>query len=202
MYLSKVTIHGSICRNPYEIHRALWQLFPANADAQRDYLFRVEKSGQQLAEILLQSRREPVEQNTTGVRLLARREYTINFDIGQRLRFLLLANPVKTISDESSRLNSKGEVKKCRVPLVREEEWKSWLERKLEGCAELEALLAEKRLPITFRKAKEKRIGKVQPVIFQGVLSVKDPSVFLEMIRSGIGPAKAFGCGLLSIARV
>jgi CRISPR system Cascade subunit CasE len=38
------------------------------------------------------------------------------------LRFLLAANPVKTITDADGRTNAKGEVKKCRVPLIREEE--------------------------------------------------------------------------------
>jgi len=76
------------------------------------------------------------------------------------------------------------------------------LERKLAGCAELETLIAEKRLPLHFRKAKEKRVGKIQPVNFEGILSVKSPSAFVDLITIGIGPAKAFGCGLLSLARV
>lgn len=201
MYLSKVMIHGSISRNPYEIHRALWRMFPEDADAERDYLFRVERSSQQQAEVLMQSRREPGDPNLPGTRLVASRNYPLTLNVGQRIRFLLLANPVKTINDENGRLNSKSEVKKCRVPLIHEEEWRIWLERKLTGRAELETLLAEKRLPINFRKAKEKRIGKVQPVSFQGVLSVQDPSAFHELINSGIGPAKAFGCGLMSLAR-
>jgi CRISPR system Cascade subunit CasE len=201
MYLSKVMIHGSICRNPYEIHRALWQLFPGDADAERDYLFRVERSGQQQAEVLMQSYREPVEQNAPGTSLTACRNYPLNLKVGQRVRFLLLANPVKTINDQNGRLNAKGEVKKCRVPLIHEEEWRIWLERKLKGCAELETLLAEKRLPLNFRKPKEKRAGKIQPVSFQGVLSIQDPSAFRDLITTGIGPAKAFGCGLLSLAR-
>ncbi len=201
MYLSKVMIHGAISRNPYEMHRALWRMFPEDADAERDYLFRVERSSQQQAEILMQSRREPVERNLPGIKLIGSRNYPLDLNFGQRLRFMLLANPVKTINDENGRLNSKGEVKKCRVPLIHEEEWRAWLERKLTGCAELEILLAEKRLPLNFRKAKEKRAGRIQPVSFQGVLSVQDPSGFYGLITSGIGPAKAFGCGLLSLAR-
>jgi len=201
MYLSKVLIHGSISRNPYEIHRALWRLFPEDADAERDYLFRVERPGQQQAEVLMQSCRVPGKQNVPGIKLLAKREYPLDLKVGQRLRFLLLANPVKTINDENGRLNAKGEVKKCRVPLIHEEEWRAWLERKLDGCSDLETLIAEKRLPLNFRKAKEKRAGKIQPVCFQGILAVKDPSAVRDLVATGIGPAKAFGCGLLSLAR-
>ncbi len=201
MYLSKVMIHGSISRNPYEIHRALWSLFPENAAADRDYLFRVERFGQQQAEVLMQSMREPFAGNAPGVRLLACKDYPLSLNVGQQLRFLLIANPVKTINDENGRLNARGEVKKCRVPLIREEEWRNWLVRKLFGCAELQTLIAEKRLPLNFRKVKEKRVGKIQPVSFQGVLQVKDPAVFNELITTGIGPAKALGCGMLSITQ-
>lgn len=201
MYLSKVMIHGSISRNPYEIHRALWRLFPEDADAERDYLFRVERFNQQQAEVLMLSCREPLVQDVSGTKLLASRDFPLKLSAGQRLRFLLTANPVKTITDENGRLNARGEVKKCRVPLIHEEEWRIWLERKLAGCAELENLIAEKRPPMNFRKAKEKQAGKIQPVNFQGVLLVKNPSGLSELIVSGIGPAKAFGCGLLSLAR-
>jgi CRISPR system Cascade subunit CasE len=201
MYLSKILIYGSISRNPYEIHRALWRLFPEDADAERDYLFRVERTSQQQAEVLMQSCREPAERNVPGIKLLVRREYPLDLKRGQRLRFLLLANPVKTINDENGRLNAKGEVKKCRVPLINEAEWQAWLERKLDGSAELATLIAEKRHPLNFRKAKEKRSGKIQPVCFQGVLAVQDPLAVRHLVATGIGPAKAFGCGMLSLAR-
>jgi len=201
MYLSKVEIFGSICRNPYEIHRALWKLFPEDAEAERDYLFRVERFGRERAEILLQSEREPANDRIRGAHLLATRPFQPLLQQGHRLRFLLIANPVKTINDENGRLNSRGEVKKCRVPLIRENEWRTWFERKLAGCAEPESLITEKRLPMNFRKIKEKRAGKIQPVSFQGVLQITDPAGLKDLIATGIGPAKAFGCGLLSIAR-
>ncbi|NUQ01432.1 MAG: type I-E CRISPR-associated protein Cas6/Cse3/CasE, partial [Armatimonadetes bacterium] len=37
-------------------------------------------------------------------------------------------------------------------------------------------------------------------VDFEGLLIVTDPPRFCEALRRGIGPAKAFGCGLLSVA--
>jgi CRISPR system Cascade subunit CasE len=36
---------------------------------------------------------------------------------------------------------------------------------------------------------------------FEGVLEVTNPQTFTDALFSGIGPAKAFGCGLLSLAR-
>jgi CRISPR system Cascade subunit CasE len=37
---------------------------------------------------------------------------------------------------------------------------------------------------------------------FEGVLEVVDPGSFLSSLLGGIGPAKAFGCGLMLIRRV
>ncbi len=37
---------------------------------------------------------------------------------------------------------------------------------------------------------------------FEGELSVTDPDIFLPALLNGIGPAKAFGCGLLLVRRL
>lgn len=201
MYLSKVMITGKACHNPYEIHRALWRMFPEDVNAGRDFLFRVEKSSRQQVELLMQSIRQPVSQNPNAY-ILASRDYPLELPMGQCVRFLLVANPVKTIDDEKGRKNTKGEVKKCRVPLIDESEQRLWMERKLDVSARLEVLIIANCLPRYFRKSKANMAGKIQPVRFQGILQVTEPINLKEMIINGIGPAKAFGCGLLSLARV
>jgi CRISPR system Cascade subunit CasE len=37
---------------------------------------------------------------------------------------------------------------------------------------------------------------------YEGVLMVEDPELFLQMLVSGVGPSKAFGCGLMLVRRV
>jgi CRISPR system Cascade subunit CasE len=194
-------ISGAASRNPYEIHRALWKLFPDDPDAERDFLFRVERAGQQNSEVLMQSLREPLGVAAQEAKVLGCKKFLLSLHQGQKLRYKLLANPVKTINDEGGRLNAKDVVKKCRVPLILDEELQSWLIRKLSGIAEIESSEFEKRLPLNFRKSSEKRIGKVQPVCFQGVLLVADSAGLENLVQCGIGPGKAFGCGLLSLAR-
>lgn len=200
MYLSKILVNGSVCHNPYEIHRALWGLFPEDNDADRDFLFRVEKSDGKQAEILMQSIREPGLINNK-TRVIASREYSISLRAEQILRFLLVANPVKTINDEKGRKNVKGEIKKCRVPLIDDEAQRVWLGKKLEHAAALKTLVIDRKLPLYFRKHKDHLIGKIQPIIYQGVIKVQNTDVLQKLIQDGIGPAKAFGCGLLSLAR-
>ncbi|MDY6973153.1 MAG: type I-E CRISPR-associated protein Cas6/Cse3/CasE [Thermodesulfobacteriota bacterium] len=200
MFLSKVMLFGKFNRNLYEIHRALWQMFPKDADAERDFLFRIERPGYRQSEILMQSIRQPTSQKT-NIKLIATRNYDLSLKDEQRLRFLLVANPVKKINDEKGRENTKGEIKKCRVPLFAEAQQRLWIERKLEHNAQLEALVITSNPPFYFRKTGVTKAGKIQPVSFQGTLKVKKPNVLKEMIAKGIGPAKAFGCGLMSVAR-
>lgn len=201
MYLSMVLVKRPACRNPYEIHRALWKLFPEDADANRDFLFHVERSDWNSAEILMQSFRKP-ERSSNTVKILKCKEYNLFLSAGLRLRFLLIANPIKMINDESKRRNADGEIKKCRVPLIREDEQRAWIERKLGIAASIETLVIDPISSIRFRKAQEDRAGKIQPVSFQGILKVADVEAMTALLKTGIGPAKAFGCGLMLVRRI
>lgn len=201
MFLSKIEIHGKLVRNPYLIHKALWGLFDNSPDQKRDYLFRVEKRQFSSAAVLLQSDREPMHWGNDAIILIASKLFSPVFTIDVHLRFYAVCNPVKTISDESGRKNAKGEVKKCRVPLIREDEQINWFTNKLKDGAKIENIEAQKLPPLYFRKAKEARSGKIQPVAFRGVIKVVNPDALFNIFRSGIGPAKAFGCGLLSLAK-
>jgi CRISPR system Cascade subunit CasE len=200
MYLSKVLITGVACRNPYEIHRVLWSVFPNDNGATRDFLFRVERADRNRADILLQSVRSP-EISTHRAYVIACRDYDLQLQAGQDLRFLLVANPIKMINDENGRQNEKKETKKCRVPLIREEDQQAWLHRKLGSCASVRSLAIDPKLPLYFRKIREGRAGKIRPVVFQGIMRVEESQALRDLICAGVGPAKAFGCGLLSLAK-
>lgn len=202
MYLSKVLITGKKTINTYQIHQRLWELFPGQAYANRHFLFRVEGKQQgQSCELLMQSAQMP--QTTTTARVLGQKCFEPSFHVGQRLRFRLRANPIKTIKDPK-----KGTVEKngrtfsrtVRVPLINEDEQEMWLARKLHAIAALEDLVVQQERPLYFRKTKEKRSGKIQPVLFDGVLTITAAESFRDSFINGIGPAKSFGCGLLSLA--
>lgn len=205
MYLSKIHIPWLHAQNPYQLHQALWRLFPGCEQADRDFLFRVEQLQKGIgAQVLMQSTTQP-QSNEQSPALLAQREYVLNVQNGQRLRFRLRANPIKTIKDSSKgTVEKKGKIftKTVRVPLLHEEQQQAWLERKLQAFAQLETLIVQPEPILYFRKAKEGRSGKIQTVMFDGVLTVTDAEAFNNEIMRGIGPAKAFGCGLLSVARI
>jgi len=206
MFLSRVMLDWAVARNPYEIHRALWELFPGEPreprrvqeESRNGFLYRVESAPTgRAAVILAQSRRRP-EEGAARVRLHGVKEFDPQPVAGQKLAFLLTANPVKTITDDENASPDDSTPRKCRVPLLREEEQTAWLARKLEGAAQVSAVMTRRLEPLYFRKGK---VGKIVPVQFEGLLEVENSEKLLHCLQNGIGPAKGFGCGLLLVRR-
>jgi CRISPR system Cascade subunit CasE len=132
------------------------------------------------------------------------RPLEISIEPGNTFRFRLTANPTKRLRKDS--LHAKGDkieekwVGK-RVP-VPPDKWKEWLTRRAEHSgfrvreiANLQAGFAY------FNRSTQRGTGqKLRSVRYEGVLEVTDAKAFRKTLFSGIGPAKAFGFGLLSLA--
>ncbi len=196
MYLSKCLISNRRPLNPYEIHRKIWSLFPDRPTATRDFLFRVEKTSPAGQAILLQSAMAPVAGNR-NVSIVGHKEVEYSFGQGMALRFHLTANPTKRIRDFGGKKKNQG---RCRVPLVDEDEIQAWLVRKFADSAQLHEVVVASKDTLYFRK--KEMPGKVVTVTYNGLLTVSDGDLLKKMVIKGIGPAKAFGCGLLSLARI
>lgn len=130
---------------------------------------------------------------------------------GTVLRFRLRANPTKKIDTKSGpdgvRRNGK------RIELRSEEQWLAWLQRKSEqhGFAlntsgmdsqRLNAQATDQGKMLGKRNGTEGR-GRITlaSVLFNGVLAITDAERFRKALRQGIGSGKAYGFGLLSVAR-
>jgi CRISPR system Cascade subunit CasE len=129
---------------------------------------------------------------------------------GMTLLFRLRANPTRRVSprcesEQDPRFYGR------RVELYREEDQIAWLERKAEahGFRLLEVKVNHD-VPnlntISESKIKGRRSGTEKPVtfgsvLFEGRLGVTDANQFREALVQGIGSGKAYGFGLLSIAR-
>ena len=207
MFLSRVEIPWEFARNSYDLHRQLWRLFPGeeketrkNGEEMRQgFLFRIEENQTgRPARLLVQSRRAPEAES--GLVLIGTREIQPQPAAGQRLAFLLTANPVKTITDAQRDAKQGKKSEKCRVPLIKEEDQREWIARKFAGAGEVEAVNVLPHAPIYFRKGN--RGGKLVSVTFEGVLRVSDPVRMAALLNNGIGHAKAFGCGLLLVRRI
>lgn len=204
MYLSRVILnpeHPEALRavgNPYRLHQLLWQAFPDREDGGAGrVLFRLETQQSIPAPVaLVQSEHEPDWRALHPVVARAEsRPYTPAVSAGQILRFRLRANPTKRLPAPSH--DKDGQ----RVQLFKEEEQLAWLKRK---AAEAGFRVLECRVSGVERQVSRKGDGPRvihQAVTFDGLLQVTGPDTFTEAVASGIGPAKGFGFGLLSLAR-
>ena len=140
---------------------------------------------------------------------------------GGRYRFRLRANPTRRVHPKAAlaadlekgreRPEAAASVGK-RVELRREEDQLAWLSRRAEAAGF--ALLTTRLVPagrdilalqvesanLVIGRVPGKRQLTFQTVLFEGALQVTDAGRFREALVSGVGPAKSFGCGLLSIA--
>jgi len=207
MFLSRIELPWAVVRNPYDIHRYLWRLFPGEtresradaSDMRQGFLYRVESQATgRPARLILQSRRAPVR--AEGVTLLASKSFHPAPSDGQRLAFVLTANAVKTITDQQRDSKAGKRSDKCRVPLIKEADLRAWLARKLRFAANLERVEVHSHPPLYFRK--RNRAGKLAICTFEGVLQVASALELGALLENGVGPAKAFGCGLLLVRRL
>jgi CRISPR system Cascade subunit CasE len=143
---------------------------------------------------------------------------------GTRLAFRLRANPTRKIDTKTGPDGKKRNGR--RVDLRGEQEWWAWLRRKGEtGGFRLLAIrsasgdrisphtASASSLPLEVvpnvratsearnypRRSNQPRLTFAS-VLFEGILEVTDPTAFLASLEQGLGSAKAYGFGLLSVA--
>ncbi len=214
----------------FEMHRTVMSAFPKLDQRKRDdpgsgsILWRVDHDRRRgIVMLIVQSELAPDWQPLlskfpgylssppdTELPPVATMDRHLQFHSGQMLAFRLRANPTRKVRAE-------GKKNGQRMGLTLREDQLAWLSRKV----------AEPNRPLGFRLHKvtvmpnpgprrktesgdNSESGGVATVarqlthvaaIFEGVLEVTDCEAFQNTLRAGIGSAKAFGFGLLSVAR-
>ena len=117
---------------------------------------------------------------------------------GQIWHFRLKANPVHSITSEQT------DAKRGKVTAhVTTAQQKQWLLSRTES---LGITLREEEFDVThtqwysFDKGDRQRVT-LRTASFEGVLTLTDTQKFTEAMLSGVGRAKAYGCGLLTISQ-
>lgn len=216
--------------NDFEMHRTVMSAFPALTERERSdpdsgsILWRVDHDQRRgLVLLIVQSELPPNWQPLldkypgyvtsppdSDLPPVTTMERHLAFQTGQRLTFRLRANPTKKLKVE-------GRKNGQRVGLISPDEQLGWLRRKAE----------DEKYPVGFRLLKSTIVDADRPrrdrsrdsendsgttatatrqlthvaVRFEGLLEVTDPIAFQQTLRCGIGSAKGFGFGLLSVAR-
>jgi len=228
MYLSCLMLNPRSKRaqqelaNAYELHRSVYKAFPPVLPPEERVLFRVDEHPQNgLPMLLVQSRAEPDwrEANASAGYLLSParcKSVDLGLQAGQVYAFRLRANPVvKKATHErepeahpgyvaaARERRSRGEPEPgrngIRLGLVREEEQRAWLER--QAARHGFALLQVTVIPEGLQRAWPPGGRPIShlSVRYDGLLRVLDAAGLEAALREGIGPAKGFGFGLLSL---
>ena len=203
MYLSRLILNPrnrqvrSELACPYEMHRTLAHAFDDNYADDR-VLYRVDverRTG--VPPVIVQSLTEPDWSVLPfgGYLLQPSDSKPIDpgFSEGQLLSFRLRANPVK-------RENATGR----RQGLLAEKDQRVWLDRHGErsGFRVVRCHVIPEGLQEVLRRSNgDQRTVTLLSVRFEGLLQVTDAEALRAAVEGGIGPAKAFGFGLLSLAR-
>lgn len=126
--------------------------------------------------------------------------------LGRRLAFALTANASRKIDTRTGPDGARRHGR--RVPLRRPDDQLRWLHQRAEqhGFAlhtnHLGVPDVRVNTPTRLRGRRGQHHITIEATRYEGSLVVTDPDRFIRSIRSGIGPARAFGCGLLTVAPV
>ena len=228
MYLSRLTLNPRNAEaqrdlaSPYQLHRTLAHAFGDAPEGlhrkTHGVLFRIEEPGPGGVPVLVQSasapdwRRLPPGYTT---RLDGPKAFAPAFADGQRLRFRLVANPVRRVSVDGKKHARREALVHPHAKDGTKTGYVDWLERQAERhgftlpTAEATSGAVPQVEHVPFRLERKRKVGtgaiakEKLPhfgVRFDGVLTVADPGRLAEAVRDGVGPAKAFGFGLLSVA--
>lgn len=118
--------------------------------------------------------------------------------VGQTWQFRLRANPVRSSAREREGERSRGKLYNHVTP----GQQRSWLAARAEGHG---FSLGEDAFDVVHSQWHKFQKGgadvSLLAVTFEGSLTISDPDRFRELLANGIGRGKAYGCGLMTIAR-
>ena len=219
-YFSRMRVNGRdpegmmqlLRANGYQLHQLLWALFPQAPEAQRDFLFKRDETGSWPVYYLLSQRQPQTESIALDVES---KLFNPQIENGDRFSFSLRANPVRTrkTDDPNSKKRHRDDVvwllkdhyKKSgkEVPsqaILSQQAGEAWIERQGERHGfKIETVRADSYQQ--HRLKKNKRTICFSTLDFNGQMIVTDREAFTAALYKGIGPAKAFGCGLMMVRR-
>lgn|GEM_PF-496203 len=196
---------------PYLIHQSVADLFGDRDD--RGYLYRVTGEWSGGANVLVLSATAPVpaaEVRSPSHRRavdVESRDFAPVLAPGDTLDFEIRLNATQVVTDPDSGRKARTDAWEAMwradpdTRCTPHDVYGAYLRRKLSDVANvLEARVTER------GEVRARRGDRPRPILFVavnvvGTLRVEDPERLVEVVASGIGRAKAFGCGLLCLSR-
>ena len=187
MFLSKIELNYKTTPNMFrsvkDLHRFVYSAFqPGQTHKARSsagaaaILYRLEMNG----DLLVQSLTVPAWECPAQVK-----EFQPIVSDGDTFYFRLKANPI---------VKKNGKI----LPVLDRNQI-MWLERK--GRENGFDILSANVLSVKEHSLSNTDFAVIKAVTYEGMLQVSDSQQFIKGVERGVGRAKAWGCGLLSIAR-
>ena len=224
MYFSKATLRPGAARSAayqrltaegHAAHRLAWSLFADDPGRDRDFIFRWDPDRREPV-LHTVSAREPHDRE--GLFRVQTKPYDPQLREDQPLAFRLRANPVVKKRDENDKqrvhdvvMNRKHEMRRdgswdsrdlTETQLVQQEGVK-WLQRRTNHYGfdfRDDHVRADAHRKHSFEKPRNGRAVTFTTMDLNGRLRVSDPKVFRQAaLFGGVGPSKAYGCGLLMV---
>lgn len=232
MYLTRFRVNTArregraLLGSPHQMHAAVVMAFPelpARDGSGPRVLWRVDRNS--LAETVLfvvsPSRPDltnlveqagwPAATDTPGWQTYDYGSFLDRLTAGSTWSFRLTANPVHVIRrtpDEPTKRTAHLTARHQKAWLLDRQQssgftvvQKDPAARLLEYGDELQLVVRDKR-DLRFAKAAERRTVSLTSVTYDGRLTVTDPDALRRTLTQGLGKAKAYGCGLMTLAPV
>ena len=226
MYLSRVSLNLAslegiaFASSPYRIHaaveracasderetdegRILWRLDETPDSTQKAWLYVLSPGRPDLAHVCDQA-------GCPGEPKWITKDYSPVLERvaeGQRWQFRLKANPVRKVSVDKGRRKRDGMVGTIQGH-VTEAQQRTWLLERADarGFRIVQTEEGFERLVVSHRRRERFKRGEglvtLTTAQFDGVLEVTDADAFRRALGFGIGRARGFGCGLMTVAPV
>lgn len=225
MHFSRISIKSEMIRHNRQLlsklvgggnyfhHALLWNLFPEDKKAKRDFLYRCDLTATGLPVFYVISKREPLK--TAPEFLVESKNFAPKIAADDRFRFTLRANATvarkngekakrhDVIMDEKKRLKQLGE--EININEIMQTAGIKWL---ADRCENLGFRINPNEVSVdAYERHKFQKNQQSIPICFSsidfaGTLTVLDPAVFQTTLVTGMGREKSFGCGMLLIRRV
>ncbi len=203
----------------HALHRLLWKAFPAvPTGTPSPFLFRAdaERHGAGMRVVVLVQTRMPPDWSLVEAQVEST-QHSHRLEAGQTLRFFLRANPTQARKgrSEPGTASLEGDAFRARrgrrVAILGEPSRLEWLDRKaarhgfrvvardVRAGGETHSLPALRTGNAHTELWGHKGRARHDGLDFEGLLEVTHPEVFATALREGVGSAKAFGYGLLSV---
>jgi len=198
---------------PGRRHDLVWTLFGDTAERDRDFVFRMDPAGDRPGVLAYAAR--PPHADAERIWHVDHKPFTPQLFPGDRIRFNLRCNPVRqrgnqridevydTFRREREAARAAGQPDPDRLEIA-QSVGQAWLGRRADALGI--ALDGETVRAHAYRTESVYKAGRRQPFTLAvldltGEAEVVDPQALSSALPNGIGKGKAYGCGLMLIAR-